>query len=83
MMAQSLREKFKDKVKIEVKKISNKKRAEYLRRCALQALPYLCSKGHMNFWDEEDRHKHLYAILNALDGCRAMQKLNEQYRQRL
>lgn len=35
--------------------------------CAVRALPFLCGNGHFNFWKENERQKHLYAVFFALD----------------
>jgi hypothetical protein len=35
--------------------------------CAIRALPFAGEEGHFNYWKEENRQKHLYALLYSID----------------
>ncbi len=58
---------FKDKIESELKKLNKEKVVYFAWLCAVRGLPFLGSDGHFNFWKEEERQKHLYAIFYALD----------------
>jgi len=58
---------FKEKVEKGLANIHKHQISHFAWRCAFRALPFLGIKGNFNFWDINDRQKHLYAILYALD----------------
>lgn len=78
-MAEITSEEFEQQVELELEPLSRKQKVEYARRCALRALPYLCAEGHIDFWSQDDRQKHLYAIFAALDGCSAVLYFNARF----
>ena len=58
---------FKKKIEQELKKLNREQGVHFAWRCAVDALPFLGSKGSFNYWKKEDRQKYIYAIFNALD----------------
>ena len=60
-------EKFRVEIEKQLSELSNEQKVMFARRCTLYALPYLCAKGDMKFWKEEERLYHVYTIFSALD----------------
>ncbi|NOQ28062.1 MAG: hypothetical protein GQ564_22090 [Bacteroidales bacterium] len=60
-------EKFREKVEQELKNLDREQVVQFAWRCAMRALPYLGMDGNFNFWNNKDKQKHIYAILNAMD----------------
>jgi len=60
-------ETFKQKIGNGIKKLNREQVAHFAWLCAVRALPFLGSRGSFDFWNENDRQKHLYSIFYALD----------------
>ena len=59
---------FKVQIEKELRKISKKEDIVFFAwLCAVRALPFIGADGNFNYWKEEVRKKHLYAIFRALD----------------
>jgi len=49
----------------------NRQCARFAWLCGLRALPFLSTVRGFTYWPEEDRKKHLDAIIKALDCCKS------------
>lgn len=58
---------FEDKVRRELKGLSEEQQKILSFRCALCVFPFLGAYGHFNFWKKESIQKDLYDILKILD----------------
>lgn len=58
---------FIKRVQQELESLSKAEKTAFAWRCAIRALPFLGYRGHFNFWNAQDRQKHLYNIFYALD----------------
>ena len=43
--------------------------SEYALRCAVRVLPFLATPGNFDYWDNEGRKNHLYAIFQGIDAA--------------
>ena len=51
----------------ELKKLPREHIVQFAWRCGMRALPFLGTNANFDFWDVENRQKHLYAVFHALD----------------
>ena len=61
------RERFKEKVGQELKKLNREQAMRFAWRCAVRALPLVGSKGSFSFWNKKERQKYIYSVFYALD----------------
>ncbi|MEM9686140.1 MAG: COR domain-containing protein [Bacteroidota bacterium] len=58
---------FLKRVEQGLESLSKTEKIAFAWRCAVRALPFLGHEGHFNFWEAQDRQKHLYSVFYALD----------------
>jgi GTPase SAR1 family protein len=61
-------EDFEAQIKDGLKTLNQENAVRFAGICALRALPYLGAEGHFDYWEENDRQKHLYAVFCAIDA---------------
>ena len=62
---------FKAQIKHGLEKLNREQQVRFAWRCAMRALPCLGYQGHFYFWAKQDRVRHLYSVMYALDTAYA------------
>jgi hypothetical protein len=65
------RESFRKEIERELRKLDKTSAVHFAWRCAMYALPFLGRNGNFDFWKQQDRQKHLLAVLRAIDTCKS------------
>ncbi len=58
---------FRDKVEERIKNFNQEQCVHFAWLCAVRALPFLSVRRHFNYWEEDERQKHLLSVLRAID----------------
>ena len=65
-------EKFdRERIEQELEKLPREQAVQFVWRCGMRALPFLGANANFDFWDVENRQKHLDAVFHALDFAAA------------